>query len=744
MSEFKIDGFKIIEKIGEGGMATVWKANQESLDRLVAIKVLSPKLAANKEDIDLFRQEAQSAAKLKHSGIIQVYDARTDEGLYSLIMEFIDGSTVGDWQRRKQVLEEANVILISESVAMALEYAWNTNKIIHCDIKPDNVMIDADGTVKLADLGLSRTISNLESAHDLEEVMGTPAYMSPEQVQGETNIDCRSDIYSLGAMMYHLITGKMLFEGYSEEQVMEMQLVEVPPPAKSLNNDVSQSMSDLIALMLEKEPEKRPKDWHTVIKKLQDVKAGDNITGRKVLINPSIIKNKVEKKKIISVKHRQNNIKLKHHQNNITSTFSNQILEVDKKKSPVGLIILIAVLLAVGIIGISAVNHANKVKIQKETERRERAIYHEKVLNEQKVYDAIITYYNNNPQKFGYVISKLNDFNKKAQIDQYRKLSKEKIKILQKQYDKQVNGEKDILEWQAEKYLRQDDLVKAHYIYTGYNGAFPKETEKFRKQKADEIQKLIDQQELENQQDMNTNVSTKKIINSTLNKISASSPSAAKSFLHDQIKENPEIAENNAIKQLEQMLDLLDTKAIIMQSYSKIKEQGETITLQTKSREISARIKSVEDDGLNISILNSAGIINTYAFIPYSQLSEEEMEARMKDNKDAYNINKGLEHAKNSSYDIAEVYFKCLPENYSRFMLHTINQDCKNTYDLKAEEDLTRIFRAFNMEVYTLDDLTSIAPPSLSAEKVQKLQSAINTWRSEYSQNTLNFQFSAE
>jgi len=155
-------------------------------------------------------------------------------------------------------------------------------------------------------------------------------------------------------------------------------------------------------------------------------------------------------------------------------------------------------------------------------------------------------------------------------------------------------------------------------------------------------------------------------------------------------------------------------------------------------------VKEIENDGLNIGILNSDGIIHYYEFIPYDDLSEAERQARIKDNKDAYNINKGLEHAKNKSYDLAELYFKCLPENYSTFMLDTINQKCKSTYDLKAEEDLTKIFRAFNIEIYTLDDLTDIEPPSLSEEQAEKLQSAINKWRSEYSQNTLNFQFSAE
>ncbi|MDD4872570.1 MAG: serine/threonine-protein kinase, partial [Kiritimatiellae bacterium] len=210
MSQLQITGFEILECLGQGGMATVWKARQLSLDRIVAIKVLSSRMARDVADIERFLKEAKSAAKLKHSGIIQVYDVNAENNQYYIVMEYVAGYTVGDWLRRKSILSEEDALLVVDSVADALDYAWNKESIIHCDIKPDNIIIDSDGTVKVADLGLARTISAMSTRQEDEYVMGTPAYMSPEQARGDGDLDCRADIYSLGAMLYHLVTGKIL------------------------------------------------------------------------------------------------------------------------------------------------------------------------------------------------------------------------------------------------------------------------------------------------------------------------------------------------------------------------------------------------------------------------------------------------------------------------------------------------------------------------------------------------------
>jgi len=270
-----VGGFEMLEKLGEGGMASVWKARQVSLDRIVAIKTLSSQMASDPSDVERFQREAQSAAKLKHNGIVQVYDANMEDGKYYFVMEFVDGYTVGDWMRRTEKLPEKDALLVASCVADALQYAWEKEGIIHCDIKPDNVMVDEDGTVKVADLGLARTISAMSTSPDESEsveIMGTPAYMSPEQARGDVDLDCRADIYSLGATLYHVVTGKMLFEGHSDDEVIDLQISKSVDDPLDLNQRLSKSFCWFIEKMLAKDKNDRPKDWGEVIADIKRIK----------------------------------------------------------------------------------------------------------------------------------------------------------------------------------------------------------------------------------------------------------------------------------------------------------------------------------------------------------------------------------------------------------------------------------------------------------------------------------------
>lgn len=259
-----IPGFEMIEKIGQGGMAVVWKARQISLDRIVAIKVLSAQYKHDAADVQRFKSEAQQAAKLKNASIVQVYDTGVVNGVYYIVMEYVAGYTVGDWVRRKGVLSEKEALQVCEHVAKALEYAWQIAGIIHCDVKPDNVILDADGSVKVADLGLSRTIKAMSATEADGEIMGTPAYISPEQATGVPDLDCRADIYSLGAMLYHLVTGKLLFEGQPDAMVMDLQVSDTVPNALDINPKISRHLCTLIERMLAKNRDSRYRDWTAV------------------------------------------------------------------------------------------------------------------------------------------------------------------------------------------------------------------------------------------------------------------------------------------------------------------------------------------------------------------------------------------------------------------------------------------------------------------------------------------------
>lgn len=262
--EPKIENFEIVERLGQGGMATVWKARQASLDRLVAIKILAPTFATDPADVERFRDEARAAGRLKHPGIVQVYDANFSDGCYRFVMELVDGYTVGEWIRRKQKLSESDALTVAESVVAALDYAWSSFRIIHCDVKAENIMVDADGTVKITDLGLARAISAMQNKEAATEVLGTPAYMAPEQVTGESDLDCRVDIYALGATLYHMVTGHTLFAGDSDDDIMQKQLAaSVPSPAREVP-ELSSAFVQLLVKLLAKDRTYRPSDWQEV------------------------------------------------------------------------------------------------------------------------------------------------------------------------------------------------------------------------------------------------------------------------------------------------------------------------------------------------------------------------------------------------------------------------------------------------------------------------------------------------
>jgi serine/threonine-protein kinase len=261
-----IEGFEIVGLLGQGGMATVWKARQRSLNRLVAIKVLSANVANEPDDLLRFCEEARATAKISHPGIVQAYDAVFAEKL-NFVMELIDGYTVGQWLRRKGSIPFPEALLVAESVAAALDYAWEQIGMIHCDLKPDNIMVDADGTVKVADLGLSQR--HLVQMDLTDEVLGTPHYMSPEQIQGGA-LDCRSDIYAMGATLYHMLTGRFLFDG-KPTAVLDAHLEKAAPSLRQANPEIPAGVALLVEKMLSKSPQDRQQNWRQVVDDLQRI-----------------------------------------------------------------------------------------------------------------------------------------------------------------------------------------------------------------------------------------------------------------------------------------------------------------------------------------------------------------------------------------------------------------------------------------------------------------------------------------
>jgi serine/threonine protein kinase len=271
----QIPGFQILKKLGQGAMATVFQAKQMSLDRIVAIKVLPRRMSENKEFVDRFYREGRAAARLNHPNIVQAIDVGEAGGYHYFVMEYIDGSTIYDHIADGKPVDEEEGIRIMLGTARALEHA-HARGFIHRDVKPKNIMLTQDGTVKLADMGLAREVSDYKVAElEAGRAYGTPYYISPEQIRGEINIDFRADIYSLGATFYHLVVGKVPFEGSTPSTVMHKHLKEPLVPPDHLNTKLSAGVAEVIELMMAKKREERYPSTKELIIDLEAIAKGE-------------------------------------------------------------------------------------------------------------------------------------------------------------------------------------------------------------------------------------------------------------------------------------------------------------------------------------------------------------------------------------------------------------------------------------------------------------------------------------
>jgi len=262
----QIGGYKLIRRIGEGGMGEVYLAEQLTMHRTVALKILHNKWADDEEFRKRFLLEARAAGKLSHQNLIQVYDVGKYQGKYYFSMEFIDGVTVEDLIRHEGAMPVDKVIDICMQVCQSLKYLASHN-IVHRDIKPANIMVTKDGTVKLGDFGFIQSVWDAELMQE-GTTIGTPDYISPEQARGERNLDVRSDIYSLGASLFHMLTSKTLFSG-SCSKVMRDHIETEPPNLEDLRKDLPKDLMRIMRKMTAKQPIDRYQSPDEVIKDLE-------------------------------------------------------------------------------------------------------------------------------------------------------------------------------------------------------------------------------------------------------------------------------------------------------------------------------------------------------------------------------------------------------------------------------------------------------------------------------------------
>jgi serine/threonine protein kinase len=252
-----LSGYEIVKRLGQGGMGTVYKARDLIGGRWVAVKLLAPFLASDGEYVKRFFQEARNLQKLHHPNIVAAYDAGVTGEQKFFIMEFVDGPSLEDVLHKKGILKEHTALEIVRQVAQALDYAW-AHKIIHRDIKPQNIMLSHERTVKLCDLGLSKDVTNDVTLTMTGSVNCSPPYASPEQAQGVREMDVRSDVYSLGVTLFQMVCGELPFKGNAPGQFLIQHVTKAPPDPRSKNEKISPSVGDLILRMLQKDAKARP------------------------------------------------------------------------------------------------------------------------------------------------------------------------------------------------------------------------------------------------------------------------------------------------------------------------------------------------------------------------------------------------------------------------------------------------------------------------------------------------------
>ena len=280
MSKLLAGRYELIEKIGEGGMAVVYKAKDRLLNRYVAIKILRPEFTQDEQFLDSFKRESQAAAGLQHPNIVSIYDVGRTGNINFIVMELVDGRPLSDFIKENGHLDYKTTIDIAKQMASALAIA-HKHQIIHRDVKPHNIMITSDGVAKLTDFGIARAVSKATMVADTSKIIGSVHYFSPEQARG-AYVDERSDIYSLGIVMFEMLTGRVPFDGETPVEVALKHINEdVPSPAK-LVPGIPPALDKVVLKATDKYQTERYKSADEMLEALKNVEFVTQMVGDRV------------------------------------------------------------------------------------------------------------------------------------------------------------------------------------------------------------------------------------------------------------------------------------------------------------------------------------------------------------------------------------------------------------------------------------------------------------------------------
>ncbi|MBQ9961634.1 MAG: PASTA domain-containing protein [Firmicutes bacterium] len=289
--------YELVEKIGEGGMAVVYKAKDRLLNRYVAIKILRPEFAKDEKFLENFKKESQAAAGLSHPNIVNVYDVGREGNIHFIVMELIVGKSLSQIIEEKGKLDYKEAISIASQVASALSLA-HKNQIIHRDVKPHNILITESGIAKLADFGIARAVSKESIAEGSDKIMGSVHYFSPEQARG-SYVDERSDIYSLGIVLYEMLTGKVPFDGDNPISIALMHINNTVPPVSETVAGLPPQLERVISKATDKYQTNRYKSADELIEELDNIDFITKVMGNPIFVDKGESKSIEEEKPVV-------------------------------------------------------------------------------------------------------------------------------------------------------------------------------------------------------------------------------------------------------------------------------------------------------------------------------------------------------------------------------------------------------------------------------------------------------------
>lgn len=706
----KVAGFVLDRRLGAGGMGEVWLATQVAMERKVALKILSPALTKDVNFVNRFLTEVKNSAKLEHKNIITAHDAGVENGIYYLAISFVDGIELGDRLKIDNTLDEKEALKIVKDIAEALRYAWNKYRILHRDIKPANIMIDSDGTTKLMDMGISKSLDSVSSMTMTGTIMGTPFYMSPEQAVGDENIDFRSDIYSLGATLYHIVAGSAPYDATTPMGIITKHVTAPLPPPRERNPAISEQCSALIEIMMSKDKNKRQESWEQVIEDVELVIRGQYPSTQRpdssdtgAQMTPSQFLKKQKKPAAYPAK-------MHHHRTTIINPSdipSENITENPKK--PVSIILMYGILIFViagagyylyssifkhtTSVDYSSLKTAGKTTQQQQptalqtgyqVQAEEKENKEEKIQKE--MWDFAINFMAENPEEIEQSISNFSDIKSKLAHTKYKMMADVEINKLNKLKKSAVASALDSLTAKAKAFADRNDYEKAILVYKNYSGKYVKETAEDRFRLGTELSSQAKQFKEEKKKE---NIEQEKKKNDLLY-----------SIFEDLLKDNiagagkllAESEFKTSLTELEKNItDLSNINRIIIDSFTA--DIDKDIEIDTDKGIIRTKVKKVKDNMVYIEEKITKGSVQKN--LPLKDLTIKEKARRIsgKVSKDTEALYKLLDAVKTKKYGFAEKNIDSagpLTEAFNKYLNSVNSERLEHSAEKKLKELLLK------------------------------------------------------